>query len=79
MSEARSSRSRHSEIAKIGTLDNEPVFVDANGDVPKPDRVSKRFKFYVRKAGLSDRENCLSTRVDTRPARGSPCRACHSV
>jgi integrase len=24
--------------------------------VPKPDRVSKRFKFYVRKAGLSDRE-----------------------
>ncbi|WP_259121071.1 tyrosine-type recombinase/integrase [Salinibacter ruber] len=37
-------------------LDNEPVFVDANDDVPKPDRVSKRFKFYVRKAKLSDRE-----------------------
>ena len=30
--------------------------MDANGDVPQPDRVSKRFKFYVRKAKLSDRE-----------------------
>jgi len=39
------------------SLDNDPVFVDASGDVPKPDRVSKRFKFYVRKAGLSDRDN----------------------
>jgi len=37
--------------------DNEPVFVDADGDVPKPDRVSKRFKFYVRKAKLSGRED----------------------
>ncbi|WP_259128929.1 tyrosine-type recombinase/integrase [Salinibacter ruber] len=34
----------------------ETVFVDANGDVPKSDRASKRFKFYVRKAKLSDRE-----------------------
>jgi len=36
---------------------NEPVFLDANDDVPKPDRVSKRFKFYVRKAKLSDSED----------------------
>lgn len=38
-------------------LDEEPVFVDADGDVPKPDRVSKRFKFYVRKAKLSRRKD----------------------
>lgn len=37
-------------------LDNEPVFVDADGDVPKPDWVSKCFKFFVRKAKLSGRE-----------------------
>jgi site-specific recombinase XerD len=38
-------------------LDNEPVFVDADGDVPKPDRVSKRFKFYVRTAKLPNRKD----------------------
>jgi integrase len=32
------------------------VIVDSDGDRINPDRVSKRFKFYVRKAGLSDRE-----------------------
>ena len=37
-------------------LDDEPIFADANNQVPKPDRVSKRFKFYVRKAGLSNQE-----------------------
>ncbi len=37
--------------------DDEPVFVDADGNPPKPDRVSKRFKFYVRKAKLADRED----------------------
>ena len=47
MKEERSSRPRQSENAKIGTLDNDPVFVDANDDVPKTDWVSKRFKFYV--------------------------------
>jgi integrase len=33
-------------------LDNERVFVDGDGKPPKPDRVSRRFKFYVRKAKL---------------------------
>lgn len=37
-------------------LGNEPVFVDANDNPTTPDRVSKRFKFYVRKTKLSDRE-----------------------
>lgn len=30
--------------------------MEADGDVPKPDRVSNRFKFYVRKAKLSGRK-----------------------
>lgn len=30
---------------------------DASGDVPKPDRDSRRFKFFVRKAKLLGREN----------------------
>jgi site-specific recombinase XerD len=33
------------------------VIVDSDGDRIKPDRVSKRFKFFVRKAKLSGREN----------------------
>lgn len=46
------------EMHEAGTpLDNEPVFLDANEDAPKPDWVSKRFKFYVRKAKLSDHED----------------------
>jgi integrase len=36
---------------------DEPVFVDANGDVPKPTRVSKRFKFYVRQADIPNHED----------------------
>jgi integrase len=35
---------------------NEPVFIDENGDSPRPDRVTKRFKKYVRKSKLKDRE-----------------------
>jgi integrase len=33
-----------------------PVFTDADGESPRADRVSKRFKFYVEKAGLDDQE-----------------------
>jgi integrase len=51
-------------------LNNEPVFVDADGNVPKPDRVSKRFKFYVRKAKLSRREDLSFHEV----IRGCPAR-----
>jgi len=35
----------------------EKVFLDPRGKSPRPDRVSKRFKFYVRKAKLKDRED----------------------
>jgi integrase len=35
---------------------NEPVFTDDKGESPRPDRVTKRFKKYVRKAKLKDRE-----------------------
>lgn len=35
----------------------DPVFVVEDDEQPKPDRVSKRFKFYVRKAKLEDRED----------------------
>ena len=38
-------------------IPNEQVFVDARGKSPRPDRVSKRFKFYVRKAKLPERES----------------------
>lgn len=38
-------------------LPNAPVFVDDRGKPPRPDRVSKRFKFYVRKAKLKNRED----------------------
>jgi integrase len=58
-------------------LGNEPVFVDADGDPPKPDWGSRRFKFYVRKAKLSRRKE-LST-VGTQRARGCRCKACRSV
>ena len=33
------------------------VFLDANDEPPKEDRVTKRFKFYVRKAELEDKED----------------------
>ena len=35
---------------------NEPVFTDDRGESPRPGRVTKRFKKYVRKAKLKDRE-----------------------
>lgn len=65
-------------------LDNEAVFVDANGDVPKPDRVSKRFKFYVRKAKLSDREelsfhSCRHTTGSWLSMQGVPLRVISEI
>lgn len=64
--------------------DNEPVFVDANDDVPKPDRVSKRFKFYVRKAKLSDREelsfhSCRHTTGSWLSMQGVPLRVISEI
>jgi integrase len=35
----------------------EHVFLDADGDPPKPDRVTKRFKLYVREAELDEAED----------------------
>jgi integrase len=65
-------------------LDNEPVFVDANDDVPKPDRVSKRFKFYVRKAKLSKREelsfhSCRHTTGSWLSMQGVPLRVISEI
>jgi integrase len=65
-------------------LDNEPVFVDADGTPPKPDRVSKRFKFYVRKAKLSDREelsfhSCRHTTGSWLSMQGVPLRVISEI
>jgi len=38
-------------------IPNESVFTDDNRESPRPDRVTKRFKKYVRKAKLKDRED----------------------
>ena len=38
-------------------IPNESVFTDDRGESPRPDRVTKRFKKYVRKAKLKDRED----------------------
>lgn len=38
-------------------IPNEQVFTDDNGEPPRPDRVTKRFKKYVRKAKLKNRED----------------------
>jgi len=38
-------------------IPNEPVFTDEKGESPRPDRVTKRFKKYVRKAKLKNRED----------------------
>ena len=38
-------------------IPNEPVFTDNKGESPRPDRVTKRFKKYVREAKLKDRED----------------------
>ena len=73
------------EVQKERTpLDNEPVFVDADGDVPKPDRVSKRFKFYVRKAKLSGREelslhSCRHTTGSWLSMQGVPLRVISEI
>jgi site-specific recombinase XerD len=58
--------------------------VDANGDVPQPDRVSKRFKFYVRKARLSDREelsfhSCRHTTGSRLSMQGVPLRVISEI
>jgi integrase len=65
-------------------LDNEPVFVDGNDDVPKPDRVSKRFKFYVRKAKLKNREelsfhSCRHTTGSWLSMQGVPIRVISEI
>jgi len=70
--------------SEIGTLDNDPVFVDANDEVPKPDRVSKRFKFFVRKAGLSDQEelsfhSCRHTTGSWLSMQGVPLRVISEI
>ena len=73
------------EVQKERTpLDNEPVFVDADGDVPKPDRVSKRFKFYVRKAKLPGREelsfhSCRHTTGSWLSMQGVPLRVISEI
>jgi site-specific recombinase XerD len=66
------------------SLDNDPVFGGANDDVPKPDRVSKRFKFYFRKAGLSDREalsfhSCRHTTGSWLSMQGVPLRVISEI
>lgn len=48
-------RLRQMNDAHTDDLDG-PVFTDKNGNPIKPDRISKRFKFYVRKAGLKAKE-----------------------
>jgi len=58
--------------------------VDANDDVPKPDRVSKRFKFYVRKAKLSGREelsfhSCRHTTGSWLSMQGVPLRVISEI
>lgn len=44
---------------------DEPVFKDQNGNAIRPDRVSSRFKTFVRKAGLDDRLHFHSLRHTT--------------
>lgn len=48
-------RLRRMNDARTDDLDG-PVFTDKNDNPIKLDRISKRFKFYVRKAGLKDKE-----------------------
>jgi integrase len=73
------------EMYEVRTpLDNEPVFVDADGNPPKPDRVSKRFKFYVRKAKLRDREelsfhSCRHTTGSWLSMQGVPLRVISEI
>lgn len=65
-------------------LDNEPVFVDADDEPLKPDRVSKRFKFYVRKAKLADAEelsfhSCRHTTGSWLSMQGVPLRVISEI
>jgi len=65
-------------------LDNAPVFVDADGSPVKPDRVSKRFKFYVRKAKLPGREelsfhSCRHTTGSWLSMQGVPLRVISEI
>jgi integrase len=48
-------RLRQMHAARTDDLDG-PVFTDRNGNRVKLDRISKRFKFYVRKAKLKNKE-----------------------
>lgn len=52
-------RHRHSHLATFfrWAIPNDPVFTDEKGNLPRLDRVTKRFKFYVRRAKLQDRED----------------------
>jgi len=74
-------RSVHEERQPIP---GDPVFLDANDDPPKPDRVSKRFKFYVRKAKLEDREelsfhSCRHTTGSWLSMQGVPLRVISEI
>jgi integrase len=66
------------EISQARTpLDKEPAFIDSGGNVPRPRRVSERFKFYVSKAGLPDQEDlsldlCRHTTASWLMAQGAP-------
>jgi integrase len=62
----------------------DPVFIDADGDPPKPSRVTKRFKFYVRKAKLEDREelsfhSCRHTTGSWLTMQGVPLRVISEI
>jgi len=64
--------------------DDEPVFVDADNKPLKPNRVSKRFKFYVRKAKLQDREelsfhSCRHTTGSWLSMQGVPLRVISEI
>jgi len=65
-------------------IPGDPVFIDANDDLPKPDRVTKRFKFYVRKAKLEDREelsfhSCRHTTGSWLSMQGVPLRVISEI
>jgi integrase len=49
-------RRRHEEAESEAEAPSGPVFTDRSGAPIKPDRVTKRFKFFVRKADLKDKE-----------------------
>jgi integrase len=64
--------------------DKDPVFVDADGDQLKAERVSKRFKFYVRKASLPNQEelsfhSCRHTTGSWLSMKGVPLRVISEI